>query len=62
MSKRVMFFGTNNSTLENEYTLGSGVGRKTISISNALSKRAVIPVNKRVVFNITLIPGRPRKF
>lgn len=62
MSKRVLFFGNNNSTLNNEYTLGSGVGRKTVSIRNALSKRAVIPVNKRVVFSINLFPGRPRKF
>ena len=62
MSKRVLFFGNNNSTLNNEYTLGSGVGRKTVAIRNALSKRAVIPVNKRVVFNITLTPGRPKTF
>uniref|UniRef100_A0A6C0AXE8 Uncharacterized protein n=1 Tax=viral metagenome TaxID=1070528 RepID=A0A6C0AXE8_9ZZZZ len=57
MSKRVLFFGRNNSTFNNEYTLGSGVGRKTTNIRNALSKRAVIPLTKRVIFNLTYKPG-----
>ena len=38
----VLFYGTNRTTLENYYVLGSGVGRKTTSIRNQLSKRAVV--------------------
>jgi len=60
MSKRVLFFGSNNFTLENEYTLGAGVGRKTISIRNALSKRGVISPDKRVKFTLGYTPGRAR--
>lgn len=62
MSKRVLFFGSNNSTFKNEYTLGSGVGRKSTSIRNALSKRAVISNNNKQVFKLNYIPGRPRTF
>ena len=57
MSKRVLFFGRNNSTFHNEYTLGAGVGRKTINVRNALSKRAVMPLSKKVIFNLTYKPG-----
>tara|TARA_B100000424_G_C22921540_1_gene490304 strand:- start:1072 stop:1317 length:246 start_codon:yes stop_codon:yes gene_type:complete len=60
MSRRVLFFGANNSTFENEYTLGAGVGRKTIPIRNALSKRGVISPDRRVKFTLGYIPGRAR--
>lgn len=60
MSGRVLFFGANNTTLKNEYTLGSGVGRKTISIRNALSKRAVIAKKYKQQDKLSYTPGRPR--
>ena len=60
MSKRVLFFGNNNSTFHNEYTLGSGVGRKTRAIHNSLSKRAVISPEKKQLFRINYVPIRAR--
>lgn len=60
MSGRVLFFGANNSTFKNEYTLGSGVGRKTTSIRNALSRRAVINPSQSELFKLNYTPGRPR--
>ena len=61
MSKRVLFFGSNNSTNKIEYTLGSGVGRKPTAIRNLLSKRAVIAPSKKQVMTIDYVPGRARK-
>ena len=60
MSRRVLFFGSNNSTFDNEYTLGAGVGRKTTPIRNALSKRGVISPDRRVKFTLGYTPGRAR--
>ena len=37
---RVMFLGSSNSTLDNHYVVGAGVGRKNASVRRALKRRA----------------------